>query len=156
MKILIAADSGNNFGAAMEFLKNSSWAAGSEFKLVHIIEPSDVTDLWLSMSGATRHREILLERQEHALSIVEAIKSDCLSILGDQCKLETDVIVGKVDQVVVETALSWEAELVVVGLPESTFISRCIGAAGFSRVFTDAPCPVTFARKVKTERKKAS
>jgi hypothetical protein len=156
LKILIAADSGNNFSAAMEFLKNSSWAADNEFKLVHIIEPSDVTDLWLSMSGATRHREILSERQEHALSTVETIKKDCRSILGDECKVDTDVIVGKVDQVVLNAALSWGAELVVVGLPESTFISRCIGTGRFSRTFSDSPCPVTFARIPKSESKRAS
>jgi nucleotide-binding universal stress UspA family protein len=156
LKILIAADSGNNFGAAMEFLKTSSWAADNEFKLVHVIEPSDVTDLWLSMSGATRHREILAERQEHALSTIETIKIDCRTILGNQCKVESDVIVGKLDQVVLDVALSWAAELVVVGLPESTFISRCIGTGKFSRTFSESPCPVTFARTSKSESKRAS
>jgi nucleotide-binding universal stress UspA family protein len=156
LKILIAADSGNNFGAAMEFLKTSSWAADNEFKLVHIIEPSDVTDLWLSMSGATRHREILSERQEHALTTVETIKNECRSILGNECKVETDVIVGKVDEVVLDAALSWGADLVVVGLPESTFISRCIGTGKFSRTFSESPCPVTFARTAKSENKRAS
>jgi nucleotide-binding universal stress UspA family protein len=156
LKILVAADSGINFNAALDFLKNNSWAADSEFKIVHIIEPSDVTDLWLSMSGATRHREILSERQENALETIESIKSECLSVIGGEYKFETEVLVGKIDQVVISTALAWGAELVVVGLPESTFISRCIGTGRFSRVFSESPCPVTFARTARRENRKAS
>ncbi len=146
MKVLIAANSSDNFNGAIEFLKGNTWAPQTMFKLIHAVEPSDVTDLWLSLSGATRHREILAERQQHAEDQLAEIKIRCEEAIGDSTTVETSIIIGRLDEVLGYIAQEWQADMAVVGLPESTFIGRCTEGAGFARVVEAAPCPVTFAR----------
>ena len=151
MKVLIAANSSDNFNGAMEFLKGNTWSSDTVFRLVHVVEPSDVTDLWLSMSGATRFREILSERQVHAESQLADTKSRCEKCLSEGAQLETSVVVGRLDETVGRIAQEWQADLAILGLPESTLISRYTEGASFARVVETAPCPVTFARVQKKE-----
>ncbi len=157
MKVLIAASCSDNFDAAIDYLKNNSWNLNSVFKLVHVIEPSDVNDLWLSLSGATRFRQILAERQLEAESQSAETEAKCLDAIGNNdTRLDTDILIGVIDEVVLKTAQDWEADVVIIGLPESTFIGRCIEGNFLSRVVADAPCPVLFTRKQKDNSVKAS
>jgi len=66
---------------------------------------------------------------------------------GLEANLSTHVVLGRI----VSPAREWQADLVVVGLPEATFIRRCTEGASFARVMADAPCPVIFARAPKTK-----
>ena len=147
MKVLVAADSSENFDAIIEYLRNSTWTAESAFKLLHILEPSDVTDVWLSISGATRFRHILTERREEAESQLAVTEAKCLDALGCDATVETKLLVGLVEDVVVKASLEWNPDVVILGLPKSTFIGRYTEGRMLARVLADAPCPVIFARK---------
>jgi nucleotide-binding universal stress UspA family protein len=146
MKVLIAANSSENFDAAIEFIKGNSWAPQAVFNILHVIEPSEVTDLWLSLSGATRHREIMQERQTHALERLAELKSACLESIGEKATIETSVVIGQLDEAVNRHARDWEADLVVLGLPKATFIGRYSQGISFAHMMQEAPCPITFAR----------
>lgn len=149
MKVLIAADSSENFEGAIEYLKDGAWTPECKFKLVHIVQPSDVTDLWLSISGATRFRHILSERQIEAKSESALTEEKCINALGSATELDSSITVGLIDEVIIRTAREWEADVVIVGLPKSTFLGRYTEGALLSRVLAEAPCPVLFARKHK-------
>lgn len=145
MKVLIAASSGENFDAAIDFLKGNTWAPHTVFNLVHVVEPSEVTDLWLSLSGATRHREIMQERQTHALERLAQLKLQCAEGVGESPNIETSVVIGQLDESVSRLAKEWQADLVVLGLPKATFIGRYSQGISFAHMMQESPCPITFA-----------
>jgi hypothetical protein len=153
MKVLIAAQCGDDFDGALQFLETNTWAPNTNFKIIYVVELSDVTDLWLSMSGATRHREILSERHNFATHYLSEIEKSCREIVGVDAALESDVIIGRTSEAVIGTASEWEADIVVVGLPESTLVSRYAEALTFNHMVSKAPCPVTFARPRSRKRK---
>lgn len=146
MKILVAGQREDDFAGALDFLMNSHWSDGCLVRLLYVVEPSEVSDLWLSMSGATRYRFILAERQQHAEQTLQCILETFQRSLGEKFKFEVKLVVGRVSESVLQDSSDWNANLVVVGLPESTFIGRYVATATFSRVVSNAPCPVTFAR----------
>jgi nucleotide-binding universal stress UspA family protein len=157
MKVLIAAKSSANFNAAIDFLKSNAWSPQTVFRLLHVIEPSDVTDMWLSMSGATRHREILLERQTHALAQLDELKELCAKNVAADNIFETCLVIGQLDDAVNRLAKEWQADLVVLGLPKATFIGRYSQGISFAHMMDASPCPITFARpRAEIQPKRAS
>lgn len=156
MKILVAASSSENFDGVIDYLRKGTWTPNSEFKLLHVVEPSDVSDIWLSISGATRFRQILTERKDEAESHLAETEAKCLDVLGSEADLNTRLLVGPIDEVVVQASLDWNPDVVILGLPESSFFGRYTEGPMLTRVLADAPCPVIFARKQGNARQEKS
>ncbi len=153
MKILIAASSSVNFESTISYLEKHSWTPQTEFRLLHIVEPSDITDLWLSLSGATRSRQLLAERQLEAQTQSSCTEKECLNAIGDAMQIESRILLGHIDEVLIREAQSWNADVVIVGLPEASIFGRFVEGGMLSRVVAEAPCPVIFSRK---QRRKSS
>lgn len=157
MKILIAANSNENFESVITYLEEHSWMPKSEFRLLHVVEPSDHTDLWLSLSGATRSRQILGERQQEVQSQSPVTEEKCMRAIGDaEAHVNSSILVGHIEEVLVHEAKDWQADLVIVGLPAASFIGRYLESSMLSRVVSDTPCPVLFARKQRQDKARKS
>jgi nucleotide-binding universal stress UspA family protein len=58
------------------------------------------------------------------------------------CRIQTDVYEGRADRAIVEAALQYEADLVVLGVRHHSALDRLVFATHTHAVLRDSPCPV--------------
>ena len=139
MKILIGIDDSPHSNAALDWVKQMTWPLGTHCVLVCAI-PSEVMPYALRVPGAAfvdpelddgrvKAQQDLLARVEHEL---------------EAARLETTVRIthGDPREVLVRTAETERADLVIVGSHGRTGVPKLLMGSVASHVVTHAPCSV--------------
>lgn len=151
MKILVATDGSEFSKAAVEkccqIIVEPNKTAVRIVSVYEIVVPID-------LYGASLEYSQELERagQKQAEEFVAgaaAVVRECFP--GASIDVTTQVSVGAIDQVLIETAKEWDADLVVVGSHGRGFWGRLMIGSVSDSLVHHAPCSVLVVRK--TERR---
>jgi nucleotide-binding universal stress UspA family protein len=148
MRILVSTD-GSDFSRAAVDKCRRIIAAPSEttIKIVsvfEIIEPLDISispEFSQELESAAR-----LKAEEAAEEAVALIRESFPDIA-----LETQISNGAPDQILIETATEWKADLVVIGSHSRGFWGRMLLGSITDSLVHHAPCSVLVVRSAKSE-----
>ena len=150
MKILIAVDGSEDSKVAVNELAGRPWCAGAEVRLMHAVESAmphlpDMMGVGAEAAQAEHGRAV-----ENGEKLLGEMSSTLGSSLGDEATITTAVITGaygqKPEQVIVEEARRYGADLVIVGSRGlSTWKRLFVGSVSMG-VVQHAPCSVEVVR----------
>lgn len=139
-KVVVAIEDEVFGQAIVEFLGRVSWPAESSFKLIHIVEPQPIID-----APPTYWQEAL----EHAVKSGEGLLNSLSSSLKAKTGLKsisTAVLEGFAKETILETAETWEADLIVMGSHGRRGLSRFLLGSVSTAVSENARCSTMIVR----------
>lgn len=146
MKILLAIDGSTCSDAAVEEVARRPWPAGSEVKIISVVEPPFVpaTEPWAI--SVTYLEEMDKALHDKALATVEGAILKLRSGADKTLKLTTEMLTGYPGQMIVDIAEAWGADLIVVGSHGYGAWSRLLLGSVSNAVATHAKCSVEIVR----------
>lgn len=115
MKILLAVDGSSFSDAAVSEIATRPWPAGSEVKIISVIEPPQlpIVETWVPPDG---YLEALDKADEdQARSAVSKAADQIAKEQQGNLRVATEIVKGHPKQAIVDTAETWEADLIMVG-----------------------------------------
>lgn len=142
MKILIATDGSKHSLTAIEKCCALACAAEKiEFKIVAVYQAYMAADAFPMVSAYSEEYEQTIRRlTEKSVADAAAQIEKCLP--EKIFEISTKVCCGAPDQEIVETAQSWNADLIVVGSHGRGFWGRAMLGSVSDAVIHQAPCSV--------------
>lgn len=144
MKILLAIDSSAYSATAIKEVARRPWPARSTVRVISVVEPYPAIAVEPSYGGPEMLETLDREMKRRATNLtkktVDRLKSTDL-------KVEAVVRSGAPSSEIVDEALEWSADLIVVGSHGYTGIKRLfLGSVALS-VVGHAPCSVEVVRR---------
>ena len=139
MKILLATDGSGQSAAAAREVAEHSWPEGTEVKVMSAINPLvfSIEETGLFDGGGTH-------RARRAIG-------DAAQILKRAgVKTSGEVVAGKACRRIVDEAVGWGADLIVVGSQDRQGLRRLLRGRVSERVASRAPCSVKIVRDRET------
>jgi len=133
MRVLIALDATPHCVALVKEAASRPWPTGSEFLLLHVLDPFPFVKAPISLKRA------------------KAATLEVLSKAGEDLakagwKIETDVVLGLARKALPQCAATWRADLVLVGSHEAGALTRLFLGSTARSVLREAPCAVEVVR----------
>jgi nucleotide-binding universal stress UspA family protein len=146
MKILLAVDSSDCSKAAVQAVAERPWPAGSQIKILSVVEPVYVptTDAWVLPENY--YVEIdLAARDQAQIAIAYAVERITAS---DVAKLTifTEIKEGLAKDIIIEEADRWGAELVLLGSHGYRGLKKFLLGSVSHAVAAHAHCSVEIVR----------
>lgn len=152
MKIIIATDGSEFSRAAIEKACGIAVKPDeTEIKIVSVYQAYIPLDIYpQSAQYAIDYEKAISEQAQKYADEAAHLIEKCLP----QAKLNitTEVKMGATDRVIIETAESWNADLIVVGSHGRGFWGRTLIGSVSDAVVHHAPCSVLVARKENAEK----
>ena len=145
MKILIAVDGSPQSDAAVKSIAARPWPAGSEIKLVAVVELHLVTIPAIWAVPDNHYASLLHELQEKAHEALDRNKAWFASTQPDLA-VTTEIINGNIKEKLVNEADKWGADLLVVGSHGHNAVERFLLGSVSIAVMNHAPCSVEIVR----------
>ena len=150
MKILIAVDGSQDSRAAVEEISRRPWSGGAEVKIIHAVETALPVLPDLMGVGAEAAREEHSKAVASGEDLLEEMSDVLRSTAGEGASISTEVITAAYgqspQQVIVEEAERYGADLVMVGSRgRSTWKRMFVGSVSIG-VVQHAPCSVEVVR----------
>jgi nucleotide-binding universal stress UspA family protein len=144
MKILLAVDSSEYSAAAIKEVAKRPWPARSTVRVLSVVEPfpAIAVEPWYGgrESLETLDREMRRRAQNLTKKTVDRLKAKDL-------KVEALIRTGNPASEIVDEALKWSADLIVLGSHGYTGVKRIfLGSIALS-VVAHAPCSVEVVRR---------
>ncbi|MBK9165644.1 MAG: universal stress protein [Acidobacteria bacterium] len=145
MKILLATDGSKQSEAAIDMLKNFSFKATDEMKIVSVVDmavPMAIDIYGGYLPDTTEMEKTAREHAEKVLSeTCERLEGICTNLT-----VTSDVLFGSPESRIVETAEEWGADLIVVGSHGYSRWERLLLGSVSQSVVHHAPCSVMVVR----------
>lgn len=148
MKILLAIDGSPSSEAAVRNVASRSWPEGTEIKILSAVKVAipDIPDPLLILGTAhleLKERELkrLTEAVERAVSHLREGRS------SSRLKIESEILDGPPQEVIVDEARRWGAELIVVGSHGYGNVKRFLLGSVSRAVAEHAHCSVEIIRE---------
>jgi len=152
MKILLATDDSEYSLAAARSVAKRPWPAGTEVRVLTVVELS-LTPLesaleppYLNSEMIQMQREAAMKRAGHAIQSAEEV----LRAGGLETSESISVLVEKPQQIILDEAAQWGADLIVVGSHGRRGLERFLLGSVSEAVATHAPCSVEVVRTLVT------
>lgn len=138
MRILLAVED-KLFGEAIaEFAARHQWPEQSEFRVLHVVEPVfNVVPPAQADSSANYIEEKFRAGKSLVLSVGTRIRQALPTV-----PLTEEVAEGNPKDVILETATSWNADLVMIGSHGRTGIGKLLLGSVSLSILNSAPCSV--------------
>ena len=150
MKIILAVDGTPSSERAGELVQSTAWPPGSTIRVVAAVHGAHG---WIGLDGGAAVTELMAEVQdsfEHELEQTVARARDALVETGRT--VETSVVRGRPSTVILDSATSDGADLIVLGSRgHGTWETMLLGSVS-AEVLSHAPCPVLVARTDQVRR----
>lgn len=150
MKILLAVDGSECGNAAVEEIANRPWPRGTEVQVISIahLPFAPTPETWALPDSYYSQMEKVGQEQtqaaiNHALSCLResnAARETPLILTGK-------TLVGHAEEIIIETAKDWGADLIVLGSHGYRAIERFLLGSVSQAVASHAPCSVEIVRK---------
>ena len=145
MKILVAIDGSVHSEAAVAEVAFRTWPAGTEILVLTVVHASAPLLPDPSLALAAAYVQQLGDQRDHAPALVTAACRQLRATAPDLTVL-TAIEEGMPKDVIVNTALSWNADLIVVGSHGHSRMRRLLLGSVALGVLTEASCSVLVAR----------
>jgi nucleotide-binding universal stress UspA family protein len=143
MKILLAIDGSQCSNAAIREVAESRWPSGSAVKVLSVIEPLVVPVPEAVVMPESCYEVMEMEAHAEVDRGIKAIKK-----ITPDVKVESKVRLGKAEEVILEEAESWGADLIVVGSHGRGRTGRLLLGSVSQAVALHAKCSVEIVRSV--------
>lgn len=131
MRILLATDGSDASLAAAEAVAEATWPAGSEVKIVSVIDP-----IIYSLAEIGLFRDKRTERAHRAIGLaIRVLKDTSINVSGE-------VIAGTIVRQITDRAKNWNANLIVVGTDQPRGLKRLLLGSTSTSVANRAHCSV--------------
>jgi nucleotide-binding universal stress UspA family protein len=150
MRVLVGIDGSDGANVAVDLVSSLAWPPGSSVRVLAVL-PDVASALGAPWAPAIppelqRIEDELLTASEEAVDTAR----DRLRAVGASC--EGRVARGRVPSVIVEEAVAFKADLVVVGSRGQGLWATSVLGSVSAEVADRAPCPVLVARRGSVER----
>jgi nucleotide-binding universal stress UspA family protein len=115
MKILLAIDGSSCSDAAIRDVANKPWPAGSEVKIVSVVEPAllPAVETWVPPKNYIEALEKAGDDQ--ARTIVNNAAAQVREEQGSKLRVSTEIVRGNPKHAIIDEADACESDLIVVG-----------------------------------------
>ncbi len=150
MRVVLAIDGSAGSSRAIELARGLRWPAGSELRVVSVVEPLDevIAAAW-GLPASAESAGYSEEDERKASSVVEAAAAG-LAKAG--IAVSQSVARGRPATKVLEVADDFGAELIIVGSRGHGMIASMVLGSVSSEIADHAHCPVLVARKAGMSR----
>jgi len=146
MKILLAIDGSSFSDAAVSEIAKRPWPAESEVKIISVVEPPllPTVETWVPPDN---YIEALEEAGlEQAQSIVGKAADRITNEQHDSLRVATEIVKGYPKHAIIDTAETWEADLIVVGSHGYRGLTRLWLGSVSQAIASHAKCSVEIVR----------
>ncbi len=154
MKILLAVDGSKFSEASVEGVASRPWPRGSEVRVLSAIhlQFAPTPEVWaLPDSYYARLEETMREQGESAVQQAASRLRDSNSERDVPLIVTTDLVPGHAEEIIIEVAKTWNADLIVVGSHGRSGVGRFLLGSISQAVASHAPCSVEIVRKEITQ-----
>jgi nucleotide-binding universal stress UspA family protein len=141
MRILLAMDGSASSDTARNLVASLAWPEASVIRLVAVVEPMSAVVAGLAPYSATE-----FDDRAVAASLEARLAESAASLAKAGRTVETLVLHGRPASAIVEEALEWRAELIVLGSRGLGRLRSMLLGSVSAEVVDHAPCPVLVAR----------
>jgi nucleotide-binding universal stress UspA family protein len=131
MKIFVAVDESSN--TVIQEVARRPWPQACEFKVVTVVDPYFFT-----------HAPKVLDEAKQ--SAAQTLQDLCRSLVNAGWKLDLEVLLGNPRHAVSQAALSWKADLVMIGSHGTGTVKRLLLGSTEQVVLRHAECSVEIVR----------
>ncbi len=149
MKILLAVDGSASSDAAVEEIAGRPWPSGSEVNVISVIHLpfTQTPETWALPEGY--YTELKNVEREHAESAINRAISRLRESNSEReipLTLLNEAILGHTEEMIIETAKEWGADLVMLGSHGRRGFDRFLLGSVSQAVAYHAPCSVEIVR----------
>ncbi len=140
MRVLVAIDGSECSAQAVDSLLERVWADGTVFRLITVIEP---TFYMYGVPGGYVEPVVEAERElaDYCRNLC-ADKAARIKKALPRCEVSTEVLKGLVAESIIDEAVQWAADLIVLGSHGRTGVKRFLLGSVAEKVASHAPCSV--------------
>jgi nucleotide-binding universal stress UspA family protein len=136
MKVLVATDGSASSQIAICSLLNMPWPDGTELKVMMVV------DFYQPLPAIEELKQTEIQSAHaHVSSVVHMLETGL-----PNCKISGAVVDGFADQMIVEEAFQWHANLIVVGTHGRRGLSKFLLGSVSRSILMTAQCPVRIVR----------
>ena len=147
MKILLAVDGSDCSDAAVREVAARPWPAGSEVKVVSVVEPPPLMAMPDTWGPPTDYYDALEKSaQEQANASIERALATLQPSMGLQATVSGETVRGLPKESILHHAEKWGADLIVVGSHGYKGLTRLWLGSVSHAVATHAKCSVEIVR----------
>lgn len=146
MKILLAVDGSACSDAAVEEVKKRPWPANSEVKIITAVETPMIVGVGVEPWPMDYFEELQKSARESARTVIDNALRKLNEASDKTLKISHEIIGGPANQVIVEEAATWGADLIVMGSRGLGVWNRLLLGSVSSAVVHHAPCSVEIVR----------
>jgi nucleotide-binding universal stress UspA family protein len=151
MKILLAVDGSKFSDATVEEVATRPWPQGSEIRVLSALhlQFAPTPEVWALPNGYyARVEETMREQGESAVGYAASrLRDSNTERAGTSLTVTTEVIAGHAEEIIIEVAKKWEADLIVLGSHGHSGLGRFLLGSVSQAVASHAPCSVEIVRK---------
>jgi nucleotide-binding universal stress UspA family protein len=146
MKILLAVDGSQYSEAAVAGVAKRPWPAGSEIKVLSVIEPFTpyMTEIWATSNEFWE--ELDKASRDQANQAVNAAVEQLTKNLSKSLIISTEIVKGNPKNAILDEAERWGADLLVLGSHGYTGFKRMLLGSVSQAVASHAHCSVEIVR----------
>lgn len=144
MKILIGVDDSEHSNAAVEYVKNAEWPEGTKVFVLSAVRAPVMVNTEVYVGGPYANDQAFDEAIKYGEELTARVEQEFRDVGLDT---EARVIQGDPRMVIVDTARTVSADLVVVGSHGRTGLAKLMLGSVASHVITHAPCDVLVVKK---------
>jgi nucleotide-binding universal stress UspA family protein len=146
MRVLVAIDDDSLAQPIIDFVAAVFSHHGTIIKLLHVIEPSSISNSATSFYGHGISREILEGRLKDASDLLNRLRKDLRSKVLPSVPVEVSVLMGKAHHVILDCAQESNSDIIVIGSNGHGNLSRLRISSVSYAVLSHAECAVTVVK----------
>jgi nucleotide-binding universal stress UspA family protein len=147
MKILVAVDGSAFSDAAVAEVRDRPWPAGSEVRIISVVEPPLVPTVETWALPDDYYDELEKAAEGQAKAVVNKAAEQLRAARAIPIELTTELIRGYPKQAILDEADRWGADLIVVGSHGYSGFTRLLLGSVSQAVSSHAKCSVEIVRK---------
>jgi nucleotide-binding universal stress UspA family protein len=140
MNVLLAVDGSEFSDAAIQSLIRTR-PADAQIRVIHVIEPFPVVESWVYTPDWNKMLDE--QRKEAEAFVTEAAET----LRNANFPATTAIESGNAQSVIIDTAMKWPADLIVMGSHGRRGVERFLMGSVSDGVARHAPCSVLIVRK---------
>ena len=146
MKILLAIDGSSCSDAAIRDVANKPWPAGSEVKIVSVVEPAllPAVETWVPPTNYIEALEKACD--DKARTIVNNAAAQVREEQGSKLRVSTEIVRGNPKHAIIDEADACESDLIVVGSHGYRGLTKLWLGSVSQAVASHANCSVEIVR----------
>ena len=147
MKVLVAIDDSECSQAVIENITTQPWWGDTRFRICHVVVLPTASEFpeWGFTVDEQWREELAVEANTLLSSKAAYLKEK----LGDKIEIECQVVQGPACQCIVQSAIDWDADLIVMGSHGRTGFKKFFMGSVAEGVLLRAPCSVEIVKSAR-------